>query len=120
MASQADVDRIALALPDVAHDPDSGTFRTNGRLFAWPWQQRVDPRKRRVPNPDVLVVRVADEQDKQALIDLQPAVFFTEPHYDGYAAVLIRLPEIGVELLEKLIGDAHRLQTAKKPPRPRR
>ena len=34
--------------------------------------------------------------------------FFTEPHYDGYLAVLVRLAAIGVDELEELITDAWR------------
>jgi hypothetical protein len=47
-----------------------------------------------VANPDVLVVRVASELDKQALIDLDPSAFFTEPHFDGWPMVLIRLAAV--------------------------
>ena len=71
MADINDVRRIALALPDVV--ADGQTFRVNGHLVAWPWMQRIDPKKARVANPDVLVVRVASELDKQALMDLDPS-----------------------------------------------
>ena len=82
--------------------------------MAWPWLERVDPKKARVPNPDVLVVRVANEMDKFALIDLDPGAFFTEPHYDGYAAILIRLRLIKKPLLAKLIADSWALTKAKR------
>jgi hypothetical protein len=112
MATQDDVRRIVLALGDVAQDGLS--FRVDGRLIAWPWLQRIDPKKARVANPDVLVVRVASELDKQALIDLDPAVFFTEPHYDGYAAVLINLAAIDEPMLSKLLADSWALAKAKR------
>ena len=112
MADINDVRRIALALPDVV--ADGQTLRVNGHLVAWPWMQRIDPKKARVANPDVLVVRVASELDKQALIDLDPAVFFTEPHYDGYAAILVRLPLIKKPLLAKLLSDSWALAKTKR------
>ena len=40
---------------------------------------------------ETLVVRVVDLEDKEALLRAQPEVFFTTPHYDGYAYVLVRL-----------------------------
>lgn len=70
--------------------------------------ERVDPRKARVANPDVLVVRVANEVEKEALLSLDPDRFFTEPHYDGYAAVLVRLPAIEPDALAELVTDAWR------------
>ena len=112
MADINDVRRIALALPDVV--ADGQTLRVNGHLVAWPWMQRIDPKKARVANPDVLVVRVASELDKQALMDLNPAAFFTEPHYDGYAAVLINLARIGEPMLSKLLADSWALAKAKR------
>ena len=111
MASQDDVRRIALSLSGVV--ADGSTFRVDGRLMAWPWMQRLDPKRPRVANPGVLVVRMASELDKQALIDLDPAVFFTEPHYDGYAAVLINLAAIDEQMLAKLLTDSWALTRAK-------
>lgn len=112
MATQDDVRRIALALADVTQEGLS--YRVDGRLIAWPWLERLDPKKARVASPDVLVVRVASELDKHALIDLDPAVFFTEPHYDGYAAVLIRLAAIDEPMLSKLVADSWTLAKAKR------
>lgn len=112
MANQSDVRKIALALDGVA--AEGLTYRANGRLIAWPWLERIDPKKARVANPDVLVVSVASEMDKFALIDLDPAVFFTEPHYDGYAAILVRLPLVKKPLLAKLIADSWSLAKAER------
>jgi hypothetical protein len=105
MASQADVRRIALSLPGTIED---GGFRfaVAGKGFAWAWMQRVEPKRPRVPNPDVIAVRVANELEKQALLSLDTDIFFTEPHYDGYPAVLVRLPAIDLELLEQVLTDA--------------
>lgn len=76
--------------------------------------ERLDPKKARVPNPDVIGVRVANELEKQTLLSLDPAVFFTEPHYDGYPAMLVRFPVIEVDLLEKVLTDAWLTRAPKK------
>ncbi len=47
--------------------------------------------------------------DKEALLGSDPKKFFTTPHYDGYAAVLVHLPAIGVKELRVLITDSSRL-----------
>ena len=112
MASQDDVRRIALGLADVTQEGLS--YRVDGQLIAWPWLERLDPKKARVANPDVLVVRVASELDKHALIGLDPDVFFTEAHFDGWPMVLIRLPAIDDALLAKLITDSWTLAKAKR------
>ena len=49
-----------------------------------------------------------DEQDKAALISSDPDVFFTEPHYDGYAVVLVRLPVIDPGVLAEVVTDSWR------------
>jgi hypothetical protein len=107
MASQGDVRRLALSLPEAAEDAGFA-FRVDGKLFAWVWMERIVPKRPRVPNPDVIGVRVADELEKQTMLALDPEVFFTEPHYDGYPAVLVRLPGIDLDLLERVLTDAWR------------
>jgi hypothetical protein len=106
MSTQDDVRRIALGLPETTEDPHSFRFFVDGKAFVWSWLERVDPKKARVPNPDVVAIRVAVESDKDALIGMDPRVFFTERHYDGYPAIMVRLPEVGAALLERLLIDA--------------
>ena len=112
MASQADVRRIALSLPQTVEEGGLH-FTVAGKGFVWVWMERVQPKKPRVPNPDVIGVRVANELEKQALLSLDREVFFTEPHYDGYPAVLVRLPAIDLGLLEKVLTDAWRTRAPK-------
>ena len=78
MATQRDVRRIALSLPETSEDPDEFRFFVEGRMFVWLWPERVEPKRARVPNPEVIVVRVGNEIDKQVLIAMDPKVFFTE------------------------------------------
>ena len=117
MASPDDVRRIALALPEAVEDETGGAFRVDGKLFAWPWLERVLPGRPRVVNLGVLAVRVASEDEKEALIRLDPEIFFTEAHYDGYPAVLVRLPAVPLDLLEKVIPDAWRTRATRVIPR---
>jgi hypothetical protein len=114
MATPADVRRIVLALPETTEDPDGGRFFVDGKQIAWPWLERIDPKRARVPNPDVIAVRVGNESEKEVLIDLDPDVFFTEPHYDGYPAILVRLPAIDPVLLGKVLTDAWRLRAPRR------
>lgn len=55
-----------------------------------------------MPNPAVVAVRVADGSDD--------AKFFTEPHYEGFPAVLVRLAAVDVPELEELVTNAWRYQ----------
>ena len=61
----------------------------------------------------MLGVRVAGEAEKQMLIAADPEKFFTEPHYNGFPAVLVRLAAIDVEELRELLTDAWRCQAPK-------
>ena len=65
--------------------------------------ERLQPGRPRVANPGVIAVRVASEDEKHSLIGLDPEIFFTEPHYDGYPAVLVRLQPIPLDLLEQVL-----------------
>ena len=113
MATRDDVRRIALSLPEAREEPGF-SFTVAGKGFAWPWMERLDPKKARVPNLEVMGIRVANELEKQAILSLDPDVFFSEPHYDGYPALLVRLPAIDVELLEKVLTDAWLTRAPKK------
>ena len=112
MATRADAERLALALPEATSD--GYAFAVRGKSFAWPWLERFDPKRARVPNLGVLAIRVADEADKEVLIEMDPEVFFTEPHYAGYPAILVRLEAIDEPLLARLLSDAWRTRAPKR------
>ena len=114
MATQRDVRRIALSLPGTSEDPDEFRFLVEGKMFVWLWPERVVPKRARVPNPDVIVVRVGNDIDKQVMLDMDQKVFFTEAHYDGYAAVLVRLPVIDVDLLTDVVTQSWRCRASKR------
>jgi hypothetical protein len=112
VADFEDARRIALSLP-TATQHGSG-FRVNDKLFAWTYMERVTGRRARVERPDVLAVRVTDEGEKRALIAEDPEKFFTTDHYNGYPAVLVRLPAIDAEELRELLTDAWRTRAPRR------
>ncbi|MBX3000272.1 MAG: hypothetical protein KF893_17245 [Caldilineaceae bacterium] len=114
MADLEDVQTIVLALPETIVEPDlsafSVTHRGKRKNIAWLWLERLHPKKGRVPNREVLAVRVQDLEEKEMLLDSNPTAIFTEPHYAGYPAVLIRLAAIELDELRALIVNAWRCQ----------
>ena len=113
MATREDLRRIALSLPETTTDNDGFSYTVAGKAIVWTWLERIHPKKARVPNPDVIAVRIADESDKELLIDMDGSVFFTEPHYHGYPAILVRLPAIDLAMLETMVRNAWRLRAPK-------
>jgi len=65
-------------------------------------------------NPDALVLRVADLGEREALLQGQPDVFFSTPHYDGYPYVLVRLQLVDPVELGELLEEAWRVFAAKR------
>lgn len=112
MANQSDVRRIAMSLPGAREEQGRFAFsvenKGKARGFAWVWLERIHPKKARVPCPSVLAVRVADQGEKAALLAADPDTFFTEPHYNGYPAVLVRLPRVTRAELRALLAEAWR------------
>jgi len=106
MATEDDVRRIALSLPETVEKPWYGTpgFRVKDKGFL-----RI-----RSDAEGGLVVFVADVAEKEMLLQSDPDKFFTTPHYDGYPAVLVDLAAIGVDELQELITDSWRLKAPKR------
>jgi hypothetical protein len=132
MATQADVRRIALALPGTSEGQDRFAFsvenKGKAKGFAWVWMERIEPKKARVANPGVLAIRVAGADVKEMLLAADKKKFFTEPHYNGFPAILVRLSAIGVGELAELLTNGWRCLAPKslvatyddEPPSPRR
>ncbi|WP_394793375.1 MmcQ/YjbR family DNA-binding protein [Armatimonas sp.] len=111
MTDTDDVERIALSFPETFHE-DTG-FRVRKKGFCWYYAQKVPGVKGRTLHLDVLAVRVANEDEKQALIAADPTKFFTDDHYRGFPAVLVRLPALDADELAELIEEAWRIQAPK-------
>src|SRR6188474_1432173 len=114
MADQEDVRRIALALPETSEGENHFAFsvlnKGKQKGFVWAWNERVVPKKPRIPSAVVVAVRVANQDEKEALLATGEEKFFTEAHYNGFPALLVRLPLIDADELEELIRDAWRCQ----------
>jgi hypothetical protein len=110
MTDQDDVRRIALSLPETEEGEDHFAFSVLNKKklkgFAWVWMERVTPKKPRVSNPAVLAVRVADLNEKEMFLATDSAKYFTEPHYDGFPAILVKLAEVNISELEELLTNA--------------
>jgi len=98
MATLADLDKIALALPHTTKEvSDDGrpSYLAHGKRFLLHRSRRpdaVDAKGERLD--DVLMFRVADLDVKDLLLADDRGVYFTTPHFDGYPAVLVRIPEL--------------------------
>jgi hypothetical protein len=119
VATWNDVARIAGELP-LTSEQSARDWRVGKKLLAWERPLRpsdrdaLTARGTQPPEGDILGVRVADEGVKFALINDDPAVYFTTPHFDGYAAVLVILDAIDVADLEELITEAWLKQAPRK------
>ena len=117
MATQADVRRIALSLPGTVEAKNDFAFtvlnKGKAKGFIWLWKERVHPKKARVRNPKVLALRTASLDDKEFLLASAPGIFFTEPHYNGYPAVLLRLEAVTARALRPILTEAWRCQAPK-------
>ena len=114
MATQADVRRIALSLPGTEEVEGRFAFgvRNKGKLkeYIWVWLERLAPKKPRMPNKKVIAVRVANMRDRDVMLSVEPVKFFTEPHYNGFPAVLVRLDAMTTAELRPLLTEAWRSQ----------
>jgi len=99
MATMADLDELALAMPQATKEvSDDGrpTYLVHGKFFCFHRSRRrdaIDPETGERLD-DVLVFRVADVGVKELMLADDRGVFFTTPHWDGYSAVLIRIPDL--------------------------
>ena len=111
MADWNDVRRLALGLPATSERESRGNahWRVKERLFVWERPLRTPDLQAlgdRAPKGPILGAMVADLGEKEALLAESPEIFFTTPHFDGYAAVLVRLDVIAVEQLESVVVEA--------------
>ena len=108
-----DLDELALALPQATRElSDEGrpSYHVHGKLFCFHRGRRpdaVDEAGERLD--DVLMFRVADLDVKELLLSDARGVYFTTPHFNGYAAVLMRIPDLARierDELEELVVEA--------------
>lgn len=113
MATWDEVDAIASELPEVTsrvggHDA-MRQWQVRKKTFVWERPLRksdLEALGGAAPDGPILGAWLADEGEKFALIEGNPGVYFTTPHFSGYAAVLVNLDAIGSGELAELITDA--------------
>ena len=109
-----DLDELALAMPLATKEMSEDgrpTYSVHGKFFCFHRSRRpdaVDPETGERLD-DVLVFRVADAGEKEAILRDDRGIFFTTPHWNGYSAVLMRIPDlarIDRDELRDLIAEA--------------
>jgi hypothetical protein len=99
MATLRDLDRLALALPETTKEvSDDGrpSYLVHGKAFVLHRSRRgdaVDPATGERMD-DVLMFRVDGAEAKELVLADPRKLFFTTPHFNGYPAVLIRIPDL--------------------------
>ncbi len=113
-ARTADVHRIAAAMPHVTKvegTKKNPVYQVGNKSFVFfrnPRADAFDPDTGERYD-DVIVIWVASEVDKQALVMDESTPYFTTPHFNGHSSVLVRasrLGEIDVDELKELVQDA--------------
>jgi hypothetical protein len=114
MATMADLDALALAMPQATKEVSEDgrpSYSVHGKMFCFHRSRRpdaVDPKTGERMH-DVLMFRVADLGVKELMLADDRRVFFTTPHFNGYPALLMRIPDLGRidrEELRELIAEA--------------
>ncbi len=95
----ADLDELALAMPQATTEvSDDGrpAYFVHGKMFCFHRGRRRDAVEPETGErlDDVLMFRVADVGVKELLLADDRGVFFTTPHFNGYPAVLMRIPDL--------------------------
>jgi len=111
------VRRICAKLPGAIEGDERFGFgvdvKGKRKGFCWSWAERVDPKKARVINDDVLAISTPNLAAKDMLMQSDPARFIVDPHYNGYPAVLVRLADFTPEELEDLLIEAWKSKAPK-------
>ncbi len=112
MVTIDDVAAMASALPGVTEGATYGNRSWNVGKHHFVWERPFskadikrfggDP----VPAGPIVALRVEDEHEKQAVLASGVSGVFTIPHFDGYPAVLVRLPAIRKRAIGALVLDA--------------
>jgi len=110
VATWDDVGRIALELPETSEQSSRNRqWRVRSKAFVWERPLRradLEALGDAAPDGPILGAYVEHLGAKEALLADDSGVYFTTPHFDGYAAILVRLDRIGLEDLRELIVEA--------------
>jgi hypothetical protein len=112
MATLDDVSRLAARLPETTQVDRHGNraWSVAGKVFAWERPFTKADVKRYggdpVPEGPIVAAAVADLAEKEAILATGTPGLFTIPHFNGYAAVLIHLPDVAEAALSEALTDA--------------
>jgi hypothetical protein len=112
MVTLDDAVRMVTALPDVTGGTRHGnrTWFVAEKAFAWerPFSKADVTRfgSDTPPAGPILALRTSDLEDKEAVLAMGAKGFFTIPHFDGFAAVLVQLDAATKKPLREAIEDA--------------
>jgi hypothetical protein len=114
MASMRDLDALAMSLPQVTKEVSNDgrpSYSVHGKMFCFHRSRRPDAVDAETGErlDDVLMFRVADVGVKELLVTDERGVYFTTPHFNGYPAVLVRIPDLAQmerDELEELVVEA--------------
>jgi len=109
-----DVHALALGMPHVTVERGSGqnpVYQVGGKSFVFFRTPRPDAVDQETGErlPDVIVIWVGSEADKQALVHDPSSPFFTTAHFDGHPSVLVqgcRIGELTREELAEVVQEA--------------
>ena len=97
MATWDDVRKLALALPEAEESTTyrKPAFKVAGKNFAW-----------ESPHVHGALALNCDPGELPLMIEAQPEIFFTTPHYDGYSIVLVHVEEAEEQELAERIEES--------------
>jgi hypothetical protein len=119
MVTLDEVSALAAGLPEVVEGDRRGSrsWAVGGKVFAWerPFSKADIKRFGAAAPPagPIVAISVADLGEKEAVLAGDRPGFFTIPHFDGYAAVLVALPAVQRRDLEELLVDGWLAQAPK-------
>jgi hypothetical protein len=114
MATMADLDELALAMPETTKelsDDARPSYLVHGKRYLIHRGRRpdaVDPETGERLD-DVLMFRVEDLGVKELMLTDPRGLYFTTPHFEGYPAVLLRIPDLArldLQELSDLVAEA--------------
>jgi hypothetical protein len=111
VATWEDVREMALALPETSErvSRDLRQWRVRDKVFVWERPLRRSDLQAlgdEAPDGAILGAHVEHLGAKEALLANDEGVFFTTPHFDGYAAILVLLDGVTLEALEEVVVEA--------------
>lgn len=113
-ATKEDIHELAAQMPGAERTfgtADNPIYKVRSKSFVYFRNPRPDALDAATGErlTDVIVLWVETEADKLALVEDDATPFFTTPHFDGYAAVLVqasRLGELDRAELAEVIADS--------------